>query len=208
MTTPCYLFEMLTQLTSVKSRLALAPADITHDDLLTCAIAAVSRRFDMECRREFARAIHTVHEFRANETEIVLPCYPLESVTQFELKTNEREGWTLKDPDYLIRHACVITLLDRIGTARQIARITYTGGYVLPGDPDPPAPLPGHLAPMRLPGDLEHAATEQVAAWFQNKDKLALIRHWPNAGTYDVLSQQPLLPTVTAILRRYELWKV
>ena len=44
---------MLTQLSTVKSRLALIVTD--YDDLLTSAIKAVSDRFDKETNRTLAR---------------------------------------------------------------------------------------------------------------------------------------------------------
>jgi len=40
--------------------------------------------------------------------------------------------------------------------------VTYTAGYVLPGD----TPAAGQTA---LPDDLEQAAVEQVAYWFQKQ---------------------------------------
>jgi hypothetical protein len=83
----------------------------------------------------------------------------------------------------------------------QVARVTYTGGYVMPGT----NPAPGQMA---LPADLESAAVEQVAAWYQQRDKLGLIRYWPSGGTYLVLSQLPLLPQVTAALRPHRRWVV
>ena len=62
-----------------------------------------------------------------------------ESVTKFELKENETDGWTEQTAtEFLIRRNCVISLVQRLGTWRQQARVTYTGGYVLPGT-DPPA---------------------------------------------------------------------
>jgi hypothetical protein len=57
-----------------------------------------------------------------------------------------------------------------------------------------------------LPADLEQAAVEQTAAWFLNRDKLGLIRHWPHGGVYEVFSQLPLLPSVEAVLKRYTRW--
>jgi hypothetical protein len=48
---------MLTQLSTVKSRLALTVSD--YDDLLTSAIKAFSARFDKECNRTFARSTDT-----------------------------------------------------------------------------------------------------------------------------------------------------
>ena len=59
-----------------------------------------------------------------------------------------------------------------------------------------------------LPADLETAAVEQVAVWFQQRDKLGLIRHWPSGGTYMVFSQLPLLPQVSAMIRPYRRWSV
>ena len=57
-------------------------------------------------------------------------------------------------------------------------------------------------------GGLESAAVEQVAVWYQQRDKLGLIRHWPKDGIYLVFSQLPLLPQVSAILRPYRRWVV
>src|SRR6266705_1163556 len=54
---------MLTQLSTVKSRLALTVTD--YDDLLTSAIKAVSDRFDKECNRNLARTTAATHEFDA-----------------------------------------------------------------------------------------------------------------------------------------------
>jgi hypothetical protein len=85
--------------------------------------------------------------------------------------------------------------------AAAVARVTYTGGYVPPG-------TVAQAGQTALPKDLEGAASEQVAAWYQNKDKLGLIRHWPSGGTYLVLSQLPLLPAVAVTLRRYQRWSV
>src|SRR5262249_23207931 len=96
--------RMLTQLAIVKARLEIIPSDVSHDDLLTRAIAAVSGRFDRECNRTFARTVNATQEFPVTETEIIARCYPIETVTRFELKTNETEGW-LEQPDrsFLVR---------------------------------------------------------------------------------------------------------
>src|SRR5207245_7701605 len=100
---------MLTPLSTVKSRLALTVTD--YDDLLTSAIKAVSARFDKECNRSLARTTAATHEFDANDTEILPPCYPVEAVTKFELKANETDGWSEQTGvQYLIRRQCVISL--------------------------------------------------------------------------------------------------
>jgi hypothetical protein len=77
--------------------------------------------------------------------------------------------------------------------------VTYTGGYVLPGD----TPAPGQTA---LPADLEQAAVEQAAAWFLRRDNVGLELNWPKGGIYQRFSQLPLLPQVEAVLSRYTRW--
>ena len=190
---------MLAPLSTLKLRHGIVPTDTTQDALLTHFLEAVSARFDRECRRTLARTVDATHEFRADETTIILPCYPLESIGKFEFKTTESTGWQLQTPDHLIRRHSIINLLEPLGTAAELARITYTGGYVLPGT----TPAPGQFT---LPKDLEAAAAEQAATWFQRRDLLGLIRYWPNTGTYLVISQAPLLLSVQALLRKHERW--
>ena len=60
---------MLTQLSTVKSRLALTVTD--YDDLLTNAIKAISARFDKETNRTLSRTTTATHEFDAADTEIL-----------------------------------------------------------------------------------------------------------------------------------------
>jgi hypothetical protein len=77
------------------------------------------------------------------------------------------------------------------------ARVTYTGGYVLPGTTATAGQTP-------LPAALESAALEQVAAWFLHRDKVGLELSWPKDGIYQKFVQLPLLPAVQSVLKRYE----
>ena len=194
---------MLTQLSTVKARLSILPGDTMQDDVLTRMIQGVSARFDRETARVLARKVGATHEFPADAREVLVPSYPVEVVTKFELKQSETAGWVEQTGvEYVVRGGCVISLSAQLSPLRSdVARVTYTGGYVLPGT------LPG-AGQLALPADLENAATEQVCAWFYNREKLGLIRHWPSSGTYVVLSQMPLLMSVTATLRRYQRWMV
>jgi hypothetical protein len=190
---------MLTQLATVKSRLAIA--DTTHDALLTSAIRAVSARFDKETTRTLARTVDITDEFPADDTEILPRCYPIETVTKFELKTDETEGWVEQaDVKYLLRRACVISLSHQLSTINHqlaVARVTYTGGYVLPGTTPGPGQTP-------LPDDLENACIEQVAYWFQNRDRIGLRTSWPSNGEYRQFAAYDLLHSVSAVLRQYQ----
>jgi hypothetical protein len=70
--------------------------------LLTTAIAAFSARFDLECNRTLARTIDATYEFLPTELELPVPCYPVETVTRFQIKSSEAAGWTnLENIDYL-----------------------------------------------------------------------------------------------------------
>ena len=190
---------MLTQLATVKARLALTVTD--YDGILTSAIKAVSARFDKECHRTLARTASATYEFDATDTEILPPCYPIESVTKFELKSSETDGWSERTGvKYLLRRACVISLSSPLSTINyqpSTCRVTYTGGYVLPGT----SPGAGQTA---LPDDLEQAAVEQVAFWFRNRDNTGLLRSWPHDGTYQAFLQSDLLLEVKAVLKKYE----
>jgi len=199
---------MLTQLSTIKSRLLLLDTDTTYDVLLTNVLRALTARFDNECNRLLARTVDATYEFPAGQIEICVPCYPIETVTKFELKSSEAEGW-LEQPDvgYLIRQRCIISLQSPLAGPRTscIAQVTYTGGYVLPGSPPPEPPAP--LA-QELPADLEQAAVEQLAYWFQNRDRLGLLRIWDYHSTYRHFAELDLLSSVRAVLAQYARWSV
>jgi hypothetical protein len=191
---------MLTQLTTVKMRLGISEFEVKDDGLLTNFIKAFSAQAERECRRTLGRVADATQEFDGDAGQVVLESYPVEAVTKFELKSNEADGWVEQtNVKFVVRRQCIIALAARLGTSCQIGRVTYTGGYVLPGT----TPGAGQAA---LPDDLEQAAVEQVAAWYQNKEKLGLIRHRPNKGTYDQMAQLDLLPNVRTVLGRYERW--
>jgi hypothetical protein len=196
---------MLTSLATVKTRLALDPLDSTYDALLLNTISAVSARFDQETHRTLARALNAQFEFPAEDTEILVPCFPIESVTRFERKTAENEGWLEQAGiDYLIRKNCIISLATAFADSppanwnaqAAVIRVTYTGGYLLPGS----EAVPGAAS---LPADLAQAAVEQVAFWFQTRDQLGVIRQWPRSGDYRQLADTDLLPSVRQTLRAY-----
>jgi hypothetical protein len=183
---------MLTQLSTVKTRIGLT--DTASDTIITSAIAAYSDRFERECNRNFARQINAIDEFDADQTEICPLHYPIESVASFDLKTTETDGWQAITPNHLLRNACVISLQQQPGCRSQQARVTYTGGYVLPGD----TIGAGQTA---LPDDLEQACVEQVAYWFQNRNTLGLLSVTVGSGAH--VAQIDLLPGVAEVLTKY-----
>src|SRR5436190_14773157 len=115
---------MLTQLTTVKARLAIDEFEVKYDGILTNAIRAVTARFDQVCNRTLARTVAAVEEFEAEEKEIRVGCYPLEAVSKFEVKANETEGWVEQvGVEFLVRRACVISLASSLGLCGEVARV-------------------------------------------------------------------------------------
>jgi hypothetical protein len=197
---------MLTELTTVKSRLALDALDPTYDALLSSAIAAFSSRFDLETNRTLSRTVNAQFEFPAEDGEVAVPCFPIESVTRFERKISETEGWFEQaEVEYLIRRGCLISLATSFAKVRaanwssppELVRVTYTGGYLLPGSAAVPAATP-------LPADLSQAVVEQVAFWFQTRNELGIVRQWPRGGDYKQLVDSDLLPSVRETLGKYK----
>jgi len=191
---------LLTQLTTVKSRLGIS--DTTDDTLLTNLIKFASARFERECNRFLDRQASTTDEFTADTCELRVSRYPIESVSAFHLKTDETEGWVAETGvEYLIRRACIISLTFALGDCSQLVRITYTGGYVLPGT----TPGSGQTA---LPDDLEQACVEQVSFWYQRRHQLGLITVPSDGRTFYQLGQIDLLPNVLPVLKKYERYLV
>ena len=187
---------MLTLLSTVKTRLGLAEIDPTFDSQLTQAIKAVSARFDAECNRRLARTVGFEQEFAAPQICILARCYPIEEVILFETKRSEAEGWVAEDAPYTLVSRRIIELAQPLHRSSRLARVTYTGGFVLPGG----SPEPGQAL---LPDELEFAATEQVVFWFQNRERLGLGRIWEYHGTFRHFSSLDLLESVQAVLQRH-----
>src|SRR2546423_5256980 len=123
---------MLTQLSTLKTRLRIDQFDLQYDAILTSAIKGASQRFEKECNRTLARTVGVTEEFTGDETEIRVACYPIETITKLELKSNDTEGWVEQTgTDYLLRQRCVISLAAPLGTFREQGRVTFTGGLVL-----------------------------------------------------------------------------
>lgn len=200
---------MITTLASLKTRIKLDQFDTDEDTLLTNLIKHCGDRFDADCNRTFARGAGVFYEFEADRRSITPPRFPIETISAWHLKTDETEGWVAQTGvSYIIRQAgetpTMIALNAVLGTGEQVARITYTGGYVMPG-----ATAGG--AQTALPDGIEQAALEQIAAWYREKDRTGLAGvsgqgGSVTAGQVSVVTPLDLLPQVSNLLRGYERW--
>jgi len=195
---------MIIQLSTIKGRLGIAEGDVKDDAFLNAAILAVSARFDRECKRVFARSAAATFDFQADKLNLLVKHYPIEEIISFSLKTTEIVGFIEQiGVDYLINESRNIIMLDsQLGTSRQIGRVTFKGGYVLPGETT-------GAGQTELPADLVQAAGEQVAYWFQNRDRLGISSMSGQGGSVvkdPVSVVTDLLPIVMNTLKKYERW--
>ena len=197
---------MLTSLATVKARIGVQNYDVIDDATLTNAIAGVSARFQNECNRIFGFTIGQQDEFEGDETELRVTIYPIVpgSISLFEVKQNETDGFISQDPtqfEFVVRKNCIISLVERLGEWKNVLRVTYNGGYILP-DGTSPTP-PAGPTPPNLPDDLQAAAVEQVTYWYQNRNRLGLTAVSGEGGSVSQFAQLDLLPTVRAALKNY-----
>jgi len=94
----------------------------------------------------------------------------------------------------------LVMLSSPLGTSREIARVTFDGGYVLPGT----AATAGQTA---LPAELESACLEQTAYLYQRKDQLGLVSVSGEGGSVSQFSSLDLLPGIKKVLEKYERWR-
>jgi len=94
---------------------------------------------------------------------------------------------------------CVIELASPLGLECELGRVTYRGGYVLPGA----TAAEGQTA---LPDDLEQACVEQAAYWYQRRTQLGLVSIASEGSIVQQFQTSDLLPQVTAVLKHYERW--
>ena len=93
------------------------------------------------------------------------------------------------------------SLISEIGRWKEQLRVTYTGGYWLP---DSPRTQPSGCPP--LPDDVQFAAIEQIAYLYQNRERLGLVKITAEAGSIQHFPKLDLLPSVSAVLAKYERW--
>jgi hypothetical protein len=68
------------------------------------------------------------------------------------------------------------------------------------------SPLSTRSASKPLPSDIEHAAVEQLAFWFMNREKQGIKTNWPKDSVYQQFATQDLLESVTAVLGKHRRW--
>ena len=189
---------MLTTIESLRKRCGLDAFDTVQDDLLTAFEGLVRARFEKDMNRVLERAAGALEVCQGDAVSVAPARVPIEVVSAWETKASEALGWVaVTGVDYLIAAGgTLIRLASPVGTREELLRVTYAGGYVLPGG----TVGEGQAA---LPGEIEAAVLLQVAYMFQQRDKLGIITQWDAGSTYRQFAKQDLLPEVAAVVGKY-----
>jgi hypothetical protein len=187
----------LATLAQLKARIGLDAFDTAQDDFLTGMLALVTGRMEQESNRKFGRLAGATQEARGDALVLALERSPAEAVTKWELKSNETDGWEEQTGvDYLLRGAHTIELEESLGLEREILRVTYTGGYVLPG-------TEAESGQTALPGELTEACLQQAAYIWQNRDRLGVVSQWASGQILGGANMPDLLPAARAVCGKY-----
>jgi hypothetical protein len=157
--------------------------------------------FEQQCARQFARTVDATDTCSADRWGCVVSRYPLESVSQVEIRHSAAEGWiTLSGQPQDYNPSTGWVELGAIqGSDRSRLRITYTGGYWLAASATDERPV-GATA---VPGALMLAWLQQCQSVWMRKDKFgeALRSEDPQAAA--ALLRDELLPTVALTLKHH-----
>jgi hypothetical protein len=186
---------MITSLQKVRERLGLTELEVGWDQQLTWIIGLTLERFNLETMRRLQRTVNHIETFDAGEREVSLECYPVEAIAKWEVWANGQ--WQEDTEVQAVARRGGVMLLDKpVGERGKLARVTYTGGYVLPD----PAGGQGQYA---LPEILEVGAIETVAFWFGTRLSLGYIRVEGQMGDYKELADVEWVPWVRSMLRKF-----
>lgn len=172
----------------------------------------VAVQFEQRCNRRFARVVGDTYDFPAHFEHLVLPRYPVETITAVEMKTDYAASWSALTASTAIQtanlSAGLVWFEPALGLYRERGRVTYTGGYWVPDDdaqtPEDETDLPeGATA---VPDDLRMAWVLQCKHVWGLSDPLGISAGQDKAGVSPEmmgLSQVALLPAVETILTKY-----
>lgn len=122
----------LSTLIWLKKRLLSASdvATTTYDDAILALGLGVAGHLEDMTGRKFARVVGEKHEFDAARTFTLVTRYPIEVVTQIEIRLTAGAGWESWTGDYNIAAPAGMVMFPfppALYPAR--GRLTYTGGW-------------------------------------------------------------------------------
>jgi len=103
-----------------------------YDSKLQALGSGVAKAFEKYCNRLFARVVGDTYEFSAERDHIIVPRYPLESISQVEYRASMDTGYVVQDASIILNRmdkAGIVWFAGAMGFWTETAKLTYTGGY-------------------------------------------------------------------------------
>ena len=180
-----------------------------YDTVIEAIGLGVAGRFEQFCNRKFFRTVGDLYVTNADRLTMVLPRFPLETVTKIEIRDDLNQGWvdqgTVNNVLFNLRESAgIIQFAGYLGASFSRIRITYTGGYWFPDDglSQTIGDLPSGAT--LLPNELKTAWLLQCEAVWAVKDKLGIsIGEGPESRRTVTLANLVLLPEVEAVLNNF-----
>ena len=163
----------------------------------------VAAAFDRYCNRLFARRTGATMIVPADRWHVVVERYPIEQVTQVELKRDEETGWQAQEGavEFVREDNGVVDFGSIMGRPNELLRLTYDGGYWWDESEDNSGSLPSGAT--ALPEDLHLAWLQQVKDLWIRRDKLGQSFHREDQAPAAELLKGELLPMVKHTLSAY-----
>lgn len=106
--------------------------DTSYDAQITAIGRGAAAAINKHCNRQFERVENATFISPADRTHVILDRFPVESISQVELKTDETTGWEVQTADTIIalkEQSGIVHFGAALGPSWSELRITYTGGY-------------------------------------------------------------------------------
>lgn len=142
-----------------------------YDDVLKAIGKGVAAQFERYCNRRFGRTENATFNCSADRDHVYLDCYPVESVSLVQLKTDETTGWETQTGFITNRNDAIGYIFWGYNAAPHYGqlRFTFTGGYWFDTTEENSDTLPAGAT--ALPDDLRLAWILQCRVIWQAIDK-------------------------------------
>lgn len=204
----------LANLHTLKRELLLAgeveSEDALRDEKLAQLGLGVARLFDSQTARKLTRAEDEQVEFEAARSFLVVPRYPIESVSLVELRSSLADGFVEQEgqPLNFVRESGIVKFGGWLGDYYNTGRITYTGGYFVeelePDDDDYPSELPDGAE--AVPQDLVYAWILQCKFFWERSGIESRAKAGVPGSVADkgfIVASEDLLDAVKLTLNQY-----
>jgi hypothetical protein len=153
-------------------------SETTWDTRLATIGKGVAAAMERECGRSFLRTAGDTFVCSADRSYMVLPRFPVETVTTIEQQDDQTTGYVTLGATTLLNLDKASGIADfgsPLGSYNSLLRLTYTGGYwwdiLEPTDNDYPASQPN--GSTALPDDLKEAWLLQCQKHFERSRGLS-----------------------------------